>query len=431
MTQIEPLVAANARRREGRRPSLGGRRYTIQPLAQFFARLKAYGTERVPREGGVVLAVNHLHWIDLARGRRRLRRAPVLHREAGDPPCPGLRPAHQVVRHALGAPRRVRPGGGPPHARGHEEGQASASSSRERGRSGHPGKVLPGAAMAASRGTCRSCAARSTAPRSGGPFGGRCPWRGASRCASTGCRRTGAATGRRRTRSRRRSCALWEWLREMHADGRRRAATPPAQRRRSRPAELLGPVAIVGFPNVGKSTLVNRLTATRQAVVHETPGVDARPQGARVRVGALPLPPRRHGRDRRGRRLRDHAADRRAGPRRGRGGRPRALPRRREARHHARRRGDRRPAPPLAQAGAARREQDRRPGARRGDPRVPPARARRPVRALGLHGHGTGDLLDELVERLPELGPSGRQRSRTPPSASPSSAARTSASRRS
>ena len=37
--------------------------------------------------------------------------------------------------------------------------------------------------------------------------------------------------------------------------------------------ELLGTVAVVGFPNVGKSTLVNRLTASRQAVVHETPGV--------------------------------------------------------------------------------------------------------------------------------------------------------------
>jgi GTPase len=36
---------------------------------------------------------------------------------------------------------------------------------------------------------------------------------------------------------------------------------------------LAGTAAVVGFPNVGKSTLVNRLTGTRAAVVHETPGV--------------------------------------------------------------------------------------------------------------------------------------------------------------
>jgi GTPase len=43
---------------------------------------------------------------------------------------------------------------------------------------------------------------------------------------------------------------------------------PPAPER----TKLEGTVAIVGFPNVGKSTLVNRLSATRQAVVHETQG---------------------------------------------------------------------------------------------------------------------------------------------------------------
>jgi GTPase len=37
--------------------------------------------------------------------------------------------------------------------------------------------------------------------------------------------------------------------------------------------ELAGTVAVVGFPNVGKSTLVNRLTESRATVVHETPGV--------------------------------------------------------------------------------------------------------------------------------------------------------------
>jgi GTPase len=36
---------------------------------------------------------------------------------------------------------------------------------------------------------------------------------------------------------------------------------------------MLCTVAIVGFPNVGKSTLVNRLTGSRAAVVHETSGV--------------------------------------------------------------------------------------------------------------------------------------------------------------
>jgi GTP-binding protein len=38
-------------------------------------------------------------------------------------------------------------------------------------------------------------------------------------------------------------------------------------------AAIAGTVAVVGFPNVGKSTLVNRIAETRAAVVHETPGV--------------------------------------------------------------------------------------------------------------------------------------------------------------
>jgi GTP-binding protein len=48
---------------------------------------------------------------------------------------------------------------------------------------------------------------------------------------------------------------------------------PRTVKERPAPGALAGTVAIVGFPNVGKSTLVNRLTQSRAAVVHETPGV--------------------------------------------------------------------------------------------------------------------------------------------------------------
>ena len=54
----------------------------------------------------------------------------------------------------------------------------------------------------------------------------------------------------------------------MRRRARTRAEAAPAE-----PVEIAGTVAIVGYPNVGKSTLVNRLTESRAAVVHETPGV--------------------------------------------------------------------------------------------------------------------------------------------------------------
>ena len=160
-------------------------------------------------------------------------------------------------------------------------------------------------------------------------------------------------------------------------------------------------VAIVGFPNVGKSTLVNRLTESRAAVVHETAGVTRDRKellcdwnGVTFRlidtggVDEADTGPLR-------------AAHRGAGARRRRGGRPRPVRRRRPGRDHAGRRGDRRDPPCGGQARDRPREQDRRSASRSRSARVPPARARRPVPLSALHGHGTGDLLDEIVARLP------------------------------
>src|SRR5919201_5778965 len=91
---------------------------------------------------------------------------------------------------------------------------------------------------------------------------------GASRCGSTASRAAGRATGRRLTRSSSgsgRSGTGWSSSTSGDALTKRH--------HRFDMAELAGTVAIVGYPNVGKSTLVNRLSETRSAVVHETPGV--------------------------------------------------------------------------------------------------------------------------------------------------------------
>jgi 1-acyl-sn-glycerol-3-phosphate acyltransferase len=41
-------------------------RLTLAPLVQVFGRLRVYGKERVPPEGGIVIACNHFSWLDPA-----------------------------------------------------------------------------------------------------------------------------------------------------------------------------------------------------------------------------------------------------------------------------------------------------------------------------------------------------------------------------
>ena len=167
---------------------------------------------------------------------------------------------------------------------------------------------------------------------------------------------------------------------------------------------LLGTVAIVGYPNVGKSTLVNRLTGSRAAVVHETSGVTrdrkelvAEWNGRRflfIDTGGVDIA--------------DHSA----------------LTRSIAAQAQA----------AVAEADLVLFVVDARAGVTPGDEEVADIlrRARKPViliankidepdqenlaldlHRLGLgepvpisamHGHGTGDLLDEIVQRLPGAG---------------------------
>jgi 1-acyl-sn-glycerol-3-phosphate acyltransferase len=39
-------------------------RLTLQPATQVITRLRVYGKERIPQEGGVVLGMNHFSWLD-------------------------------------------------------------------------------------------------------------------------------------------------------------------------------------------------------------------------------------------------------------------------------------------------------------------------------------------------------------------------------
>ena len=195
---------------------------------------------------------------------------------------------------------------------------------------------------------------------------------------------------------------------------------------------LVGTIAVVGFPNVGKSTLVNRLTATRETVVHARARRHARPQGADRRVGRRGLRDHGHRRRRRGRRRQHAARDRRPGARRDRRGRPRAVPRRRARRHRPGRRGARRHPAPLAQAGDPDREQARRPAGatpRRSSSTASGSASRCRSRRCTAWARATCSTRSSrrcAVSRAPSASSASATRS-----ASRSSAARTSASRRS
>jgi 1-acyl-sn-glycerol-3-phosphate acyltransferase len=125
-------------------------RMTISPTLRAMAPLRDYGTERVPREGGVVLAFNHFSWIDpLAFGTASPRTVYYVAKMEAHK-APGL---GQLIR-AFGT-RSVRRGESDREAvramreivrEGHALGMFVEGT---RQRSGLPGEAKAGAAMVA------------------------------------------------------------------------------------------------------------------------------------------------------------------------------------------------------------------------------------------------------------------------------------------
>ena len=223
--------------------------------------MRDYGRERIPREGGVVLAVNHLAWVDVPPSAPLCPRRIVYLAKAEAFRDPGARLADGRDGHALRPPRGVRPRGDPPRPRGRaEQPPARRSSSRAPPAGGEPGEAKTGAAMIAMQEGVPVLPAAVTASvvaHLAGAGDGRVGRADALRAPAA--QRPGLQAGDRRDRGRDppplgRGSARWSG--SAIPTGRRpprRAAFPG----RMTPP-LLGTAAVVGFPNVGKSTLVNR-----------------------------------------------------------------------------------------------------------------------------------------------------------------------------
>jgi 1-acyl-sn-glycerol-3-phosphate acyltransferase len=192
--------------------------------------LRNYGADRIPREGGVVLALNHFHWIDPPvfgatcprtihfMAKVEAHRVPGLGQlirsfgafsvRRGESDREAVRYMRQVVRdgHALGL---------------------FAEGTRQR--SGVPGDVQPGAAMAA---------LQEGVPVVPAAIHGSQTWRvgnwdPVSVAWGEPLRFDGLPKGAKGYREasvevQRRIRTLWEWLVEIHALGRPRQAVPPA-----------------------------------------------------------------------------------------------------------------------------------------------------------------------------------------------------------
>jgi 1-acyl-sn-glycerol-3-phosphate acyltransferase len=204
-------------------------RLTLSPLTYAFGRLRVYGRENVPPTGGVVLALNHFHWLDPAAFGATCPRTIYYMAKMEAHRVPGL---GQVIRSFGTFPVR----------RGESDREAVRTMRKlvadghalglfvegTRQRSGVPGDIQPGAGMVA---------LQENVPVVPAAVHGTETWRvGNFHRVSVawgppltfeGLPRNGKGYREASAEIQAEIRRLWEWLREMHAAGRPRGVTPP------------------------------------------------------------------------------------------------------------------------------------------------------------------------------------------------------------
>ncbi len=204
-------------------------RLTIAPVTQVFSRLHVYGRENVPPRGGVVLALNHFHWLDPAAFGAASPRTIYYMAKIEAHRMPGL---GQLIR-SFGT-FSVRRGESDRDAvrmmrtivtDGHALGLFVEGTRQQ---SGVPGDVQPGAGMVA---------VQENVPVVPAAIHGTEHWRPGNfhpvsvawgqPMTFEGLPRNGKGYREASAEIQAEIRRLWEWLREAHAAGRPRGVTPP------------------------------------------------------------------------------------------------------------------------------------------------------------------------------------------------------------
>jgi 1-acyl-sn-glycerol-3-phosphate acyltransferase len=205
-------------------------RVTVQPLTRLVLPLRVYAADRIPRDGGVVLAMNHFSWID----------PPAF---GASSPRPIYFMAKVEAHRVPGLGQLIRSFGTFSVRRGESDREAVRLMRRivgdghplglfvegTRQKSGVPGEVKSGASMVA---------VQEAVPVVCGAIHGTQSWRlgnfaPASIAWGAPMRFDGLPRGAKGYREASSEIAaeirrLWEWLVEMHEIGRPKAASPPA-----------------------------------------------------------------------------------------------------------------------------------------------------------------------------------------------------------